>query len=80
MTAKTKPTRAQLDAEWATLRQLQDSCRGAIAQRDELLTALMEADEDFERDGYPEDSPYRAHIRAVIARVTLEVSGHGVRR
>lgn len=40
-----------------------------VQQRDELLAALMEADEDFKREGFEEGDAYRAPIRAAIAKV-----------
>jgi hypothetical protein len=33
-----------------------------------MLAALKEADQDFAREGFDPDSPYRAPIRAAIAR------------
>ena len=46
--------------------------RRLMAQRDELLAALQEADKDFEREGFGEESPYRAPIRAAIAKAEGE--------
>ena len=40
------------------------------AQRDELLAALKEADEDFELEGFDPDGAYRKHIRDAIAKAT----------
>jgi len=41
-----------------------------IAAAPDLLEALKEADEDFEREGFDPEGPYRAHIRAAIAKAT----------
>ena len=40
-----------------------------LAQRDKLLAALKEADEDFEREGFHPDGAYRRPIRDAIAEV-----------
>jgi len=41
-----------------------------IAAAPDLLAALNEADEDFAREGFDKDGPYRAHIIAAIAKAT----------
>lgn len=41
-----------------------------IAAAPDLLAALKEADEDFAREGFDKDGPYRAHIIAAIAKAT----------
>lgn len=46
-----------------------DQVRALKEQRDALLEVLCKADEDFEREGFGEEGPYRAPIRAVIAKV-----------
>lgn len=40
------------------------------AQRDDLLAALKEADEDFAIEGFDPDGAYRKHIRNAIAKAT----------
>ena len=41
-----------------------------MAAAPDLLAALKEADEDFAREGFDKDGPYRAHIIAAIAKAT----------
>lgn len=62
------PTAKQLEAEWASLRELERQCREAIAQRDNLLAALEVANEAL--CDLPLMDPRVVQIRAAIGKAT----------
>lgn len=61
---------ADADVSESLRKEIKKANARLIAAAPDLLAALKEADEDFAREGFDKDGPYRAHIIAAIAKAT----------